>query len=94
MMQGAVRMAQWELKYGSNAQLLNISQSIVTSQTEEINQMQSYLTMVPGCASGSAPSPSMVNTSHPQHSGQEVSHLIVTVTKEVSRACAWIRCPS
>ncbi len=64
MAQGAVRMAQWELKYGSNAQLLNISQSIVTSQTEEIKQMQTYLTMVPPC-SGAAPSPSMVNTVRP-----------------------------
>ena len=64
MMQGAVRMAQWELKYGSNAQLLNISQSIVTSQSEEIKQMQTSLTMVPGCTSSSASSPSMVNTVH------------------------------
>ncbi|CAK0765242.1 hypothetical protein CVIRNUC_003239 [Coccomyxa viridis] len=58
--QGAIRMAQWELMYGSNAQLLNISRSIITSQSDEVKEMQKYLTLIPGCASDSAPSSSKV----------------------------------
>ena len=54
-------MAQWELKYGSNAQLLNISQSIIKSQTEEIRKMQNYLLLIPGCTPDSAPSSGMVS---------------------------------
>ncbi|CAK0759257.1 hypothetical protein CVIRNUC_002684 [Coccomyxa viridis] len=58
--QGAIRMAQWELNYGSNAQLLNISQSVITSQTNEVQKMKNYLTLIPGCASDSAPSSNMI----------------------------------
>ena len=57
-------MAQWELDRGSNAQLLNISQSVITSQTNEIQKMQNYLMLIPGCASDSAPRSRMVSDSY------------------------------
>lgn len=58
--QGAIRMAEWELQNGKNPQLLNTSHSIMTSQTQEIAEMQQYLAQLPiraDCASAPAPSP-------------------------------------
>lgn len=55
--QGAVQMAQWELDHGSNPQLRNLSNSIITSQTQEIAQMQGYLPQLPTCAPSPAPAP-------------------------------------
>ncbi|CAL8461693.1 g1224 [Coccomyxa elongata] len=59
--QGAIKMAEWELQNGKNPQLLNTSHSIMTSQTQEIAEMQQYLSQLPiraDCASAPAPSPS------------------------------------
>nr|WP_238985877.1 DUF305 domain-containing protein [Kineococcus radiotolerans] len=41
---GAVQMAETEQQQGSNPQALELADSIVTSQTEEISQMQQMLT--------------------------------------------------
>ncbi len=60
-------MAKWELQNGKNAELLNTSRSIVTSQTQEIAEMQQYLAQLPfraDCAPAPAPSPSSMVRSH------------------------------
>ena len=46
-MQGAVQMAQWYIMNGKNPTLLNVSESIVASQTAEIQQMQDILATLP-----------------------------------------------
>ena len=55
-------MAQWYLAHGTNPELLNISSTIVMSQTMEIAEMQAILKTIPVPADcmPSAPSPSMV----------------------------------
>ena len=57
--QGAIQMANWELEHGSDPELLNISVSIVASQTEQIQELQQILLMLPtpaDCMSSSGPS--------------------------------------
>ena len=54
-------MAQWELQNGKDPQLLNTSHSIVTTQTQEIAEMQQYLPQLPipaDCTPAPAPNPS------------------------------------
>jgi hypothetical protein len=50
-------MAQWELKNGSNAELLNISRSITTSSPQWVAQLQQALTRLPTPADCAAPAP-------------------------------------
>ena len=68
--QGAIQMAQWELDNGSNAQLRNLSSTIIAEQTREIQQMQGYLMQLPACAPAPAPAPVCISclitsTAHP-----------------------------
>lgn len=44
---GAVRMAETELGAGQNPQAKALAQSIVTSQTAQIGQLQALLTQLP-----------------------------------------------
>jgi uncharacterized protein (DUF305 family) len=41
--QGAVEMAEIELKYGKDPQMLELARKIVAAQAEEIAQMKSWL---------------------------------------------------
>jgi uncharacterized protein (DUF305 family) len=61
--QGAVQMAQWELKNGSNAELLNISRSITTSSPQWVAQLQQALTRLPTPADCAAPAPAPADAS-------------------------------
>lgn len=40
-------MAQWYQTHGSSPELLNISDSIITSQMQEVQQMQAILAVLP-----------------------------------------------
>ena len=58
-------MAEWELHYGRNKQLLNISASIISSQAAQIAQFAAILGELPipaACTPTMAPS-SMVKSS-------------------------------
>ena len=60
-MQGAVSMAEWEMQHGSDPELLNMSPTIIATQTQEISEMQQILTTLPVPADCmTATSPSMV----------------------------------
>ena len=41
--QGAVEMAQVELKYGKDPKVKKLAQEVITAQTQEITMMQSWL---------------------------------------------------
>ena len=85
-------MAQWELDYGSDAQLLNISQSIITSQTSEVQKMKKYLTLIPGCASDSAPSSDMVSQFYHTCSMQARCRLIRNICHISLLGCIVVPC--
>lgn len=59
--QGAVLICQWMSQYGSDTQLLNISDAVYDSTTEDqIYQSMAYL---PPCSSSPAPAPSVLPAS-------------------------------
>ena len=54
--QGAVDMAQSELRYGRNEQLRQLAQEIITNQQQEIAVMRRVLSQLPPAPSASQPS--------------------------------------
>jgi hypothetical protein len=70
--QGAIDMAQAELRYGHNEQLRRIAQEIIVEQLQEIAAMQLALGQAPPPSAAvptqvSAPDPSAPTTQHPMH---------------------------
>ena len=40
-------MAEWEMQHGLDPELLNMSSTIIATQTQEISEMQQILTTLP-----------------------------------------------
>ena len=54
-------MAQWYEQHGSNPELLNISADIISSQMQEIAQMQAILATIPMPADCMSSTPATVS---------------------------------
>ena len=74
--QGAVDMAQAELRYGHNEQLRRIAQEIIVDQLQEISAMRLALgqPLPPSVASPTQPAPVTATGETPAPSGSTMSH--------------------
>jgi hypothetical protein len=74
--QGAVDMAQAELRYGHNEQLRRIAQEIIVDQLQEISAMRLALgqPLPPSAASPTQPSPVTATGKDPTPSSSTMSH--------------------